>query len=967
MTSTSAQNPATPRTSRRIFGISLAIIAALIAAFFVFASLYTEFLWFDQVGFTGVLTTQWIATVVMFLVGFLGMAVPLFVVIQLAYRLRPVYVRLSSQLDRYQEVIEPLRRLAMWGMPIFFGLFAGFSAASQWRTVWLWANGVATSDVDPQFGVDTGFYLFAMPFYSIALAFISAVLLLSLLITALVSYLYGSVRIGQGELRISKPARIQLAVIAGLYLLVQAASLWLDRFKTLTTPDDRITGAAYTGVNATIPGLGILAIISALVAILFFVTAVIGRWRFPLAATALLLVASLVVGVGYPWVVTTFQVRPNQNAYQAEYYQRNIDGTKEAYGVANLETTTFEAETDPEAGQLREDAETTASIRIMDPKVISPTVRQLEQYRAYYQFEETLDVDRYEVDGQVQDTVVAIRDLDITKLGEGDNWNNRVAVYTHGYGLVAAAGNQRTTDGEPVFLERGIPTSGFLTEGENFEPRIYFGENSPEYSIVGAPEGSDPVEIDYPRGKDGSSETKTTFDGDGGPKIGNTFTKLLYALKFQSEQILFSNLVNDDSQILYDRDPKTRVQKVAPYLELDSDPYPSVVDGRVVWIVDGYTTSSTYPYSTSVSLSDAIADSNTRAPNLAIDEINYIRNSVKATVDAYDGTVTLYAWDDEDPILKTWQKVYPSTVKPISEMSGDLMSHVRYPTDLFKVQRDILGIYHIDTAGSFAQQDNRWQTPNDPRSESMLQPPYYLTMQMPGQDGPRFSMFSTFIPASQGAGSTRDVLMGYLAVDSDAGSEDGVKAEGYGQLRMLEINDDTTVPGPGQVQNTYNSDTAVVPQLNLLQQGESEVIYGNLLTLPVGGGLLYVQPVYVQSSEGTQLPRLQKVLVAFGDRVAFENTLTEALDALFGGDSGATGGDDEVEPAEPDPDTGEVPETDPSTPSGEEATALADARQALLDRDAALKAGDLETFAEADKRLTEAVQKLIDMEGGEGE
>lgn len=967
MTSTSAQNPATPRTSRRIFGISLAIIAALIAAFFVFASLYTEFLWFDQVGFTGVLTTQWIATVVMFLVGFLGMAVPLFVVIQLAYRLRPVYVRLSSQLDRYQEVIEPLRRLAMWGMPIFFGLFAGFSAASQWRTVWLWANGVATSDVDPQFGVDTGFYLFAMPFYSIALAFISAVLLLSLLITALVSYLYGSVRIGQGELRISKPARIQLAVIAGLYLLVQAASLWLDRFKTLTTPDDRITGAAYTGVNATIPGLGILAIISALVAILFFVTAVIGRWRFPLAATALLLVASLVVGVGYPWVVTTFQVRPNQNAYQAEYYQRNIDGTKEAYGVANLETTTFEAETDPEAGQLREDAETTASIRIMDPKVISPTVRQLEQYRAYYQFEETLDVDRYEVDGQVQDTVVAIRDLDITKLGEGDNWNNRVAVYTHGYGLVAAAGNQRTTDGEPVFLERGIPTSGFLTEGENFEPRIYFGENSPEYSIVGAPEGSDPVEIDYPRGKDGSSETKTTFDGDGGPKIGNTFTKLLYALKFQSEQILFSNLVNDDSQILYDRDPKTRVQKVAPYLELDSDPYPSVVDGRVVWIVDGYTTSSTYPYSTSVSLSDAIADSNTRAPNLAIDEINYIRNSVKATVDAYDGTVTLYAWDDEDPILKTWQKVYPSTVKPISEMSGDLMSHVRYPTDLFKVQRDILGIYHIDTAGSFAQQDNRWQTPNDPRSESMLQPPYYLTMQMPGQDGPRFSMFSTFIPASQGAGSTRDVLMGYLAVDSDAGSEEGVKAEGYGQLRMLEINDDTTVPGPGQVQNTYNSDTAVVPQLNLLQQGESEVIYGNLLTLPVGGGLLYVQPVYVQSSEGTQLPRLQKVLVAFGDRVAFENTLTEALDALFGGDSGATGGDDEVEPAEPDPETGEVPETDPSTPSGEEATALADARQALLDRDAALKAGDLETFAEADKRLTEAVQKLIDMEGGEGE
>ncbi|WP_194764708.1 UPF0182 family protein [Microbacterium sp. UFMG61] len=968
MTSTSAPNPATPRTSRRIFGISLAIIAALIAVFFVFASFYTEFLWFDQVGFAGVLTTQWFATAVMFVVGFLGMAVPLFVAIQLAYRLRPVYVRLSSQLDRYQEVIEPLRRLAMWGMPIFFGLFAGFSAASQWKTVWLWANGVATDTLDPQFGLDTGFYMFAVPFYSILLAFVSAVLLLTLIVTALVSYLYGSVRIGQGELRISKPARIQLAIIAGLYLLVQAASLWLDRYKTLFAQDDRIVGPAYTGVNATIPGLAILAIIAALVAILFFVTAVIGRWRFPLAATALLIVASLVVGVGFPWAVTTFQVRPNQNAYQAEFYQKNIDGTKEAYGVADLETTPFEAETDAEAGQLREDAETTASIRIVDPAVISPAVRQLEQYRGYYQFQENLDVDRYEIEGEMQDTVVSVRDLDMEGV-DVTNWNNRAAVYTHGYGLVVAAGNQRTPDGEPVFLERGIPSAGFLTEQEEFEPRVYFGENSPEYSIVGSPDGTDPVEIDYPRGKDGSTETKTTFEGEGGPAIGNTFTKLLYALKFQSEQILFSNLVNEESQILYDRDPKTRVQKVAPYLELDSDPYPSVVDGRVVWIIDGYTTSATYPYSTSVSLSEAIADSNIPSPTLAIDEINYIRNSVKATVDAYDGSVTLYAWDEEDPVLQSWQNIYPSTLKPVSDMSSDLMSHVRYPTDLFKVQRDVLGIYHIDTAGSFAQQDNRWQTPNDPRSDAVLQPPYYLTMQMPGQDSPRFSMFSTFIPSATGSGGNRDVLMGYLAVDSDAGSEAGVKAEGYGQLRMLEIDTDTTVPGPGQVQNTYNSDTAVVPQLNLLQQGESEVLYGNLLTLPVGGGLLYVQPVYVQSSEGTKLPRLQKVLVAFGDKVAFEDTLTAALDTLFGGDSGATGGDDQVEPTSPDPDTGEVPTepTEPTVPTDVEAEALAAAQQALTDREAALKEGDLTKFAEADKRLTDAVNTLLGLEGVAGD
>jgi len=973
VTTTSARPPATPSASRRILAVSVGIIAALIAAFFIFASLFTEFLWFDQLDFTTVLTTQWIATVSMFAIGFLGMALPIFLCIQLAYRLRPVYVRLSSQLDRYQEVIEPLRRLAMWGMPVFFGLFAGFAAAGNWKTVLLWVNGVTTGTLDPEFGVDTGFYLFAMPFYSMLLAFVSAVLLLSLLITALVSYLYGSVRIGQRELRISKPARIQLAILAGLYIAVQAVSLWLDRYLTLVQPEGRITGAGYTGVNATIPGLAILSILAAVVAVLFLVTAVIGRWRFPLAATALLIVASLVVGIGYPWVVTTFQVKPNENSYQAQFYDRNIAATKQAFGVADMEVTPFKATTDTEAGQLRADAATTASVRIMDPAVIGPTVRQLQQYRSYYQFADELDVDRYQIDGESQDTVVSVRDLDMAKLGGGDSWNNRTAVYTHGYGLVAMAGNERTSDGEPVFLEQGIPTAGFLTSSEKFEPRVYFGESSPEYSIVGAPKDSTPVEIDYPRGQDSeSSDTKTTFDGNGGPRIGNTFTKLLYALKFQSEQILFSNLVNSESQILYDRKPLDRVQKVAPYLTLDHDPYPSVVDGRIVWIVDGFTTSASYPYSKTVSMRDAIADANTPASAVAFDNINYIRNSVKATVDAYDGSVNLYAWDEEDPILKAWQKIYPSTIKPISDMSGDLMSHVRYPTDLFKVQRAMLGVYHIDDAGSFAQEDNRWQTPADPRVKTELQPPYYLSMKMPGQDEPRFSMFSTFIPADA-QGESREVLMGYLAVDSDAGSEKGVKSPDYGKLRMLEIDTASTVPGPGQVQNTFDSDATVAEKLNVLTIGKSEVKYGNLLTLPVGGGLLYVQPVFVQSSEGTKLPNLRKILVAFGDRVAFEDTLTEALDTLFGGDAGAVGGDEGVTPPEGEgstpPDQGSTPPDDGGTttpPSDAVAQALSDAKNALTAREAALKAGDLSEFATQDKKLTAAIEKLLALED-EGE
>jgi len=965
VTTTSAPNQATHNPFRRAIAITLAVIAVIVVAFFVFASLYADWLWFDQLGFSSVLWTQWTARVLMFLIGFAAMAIPVFVAIQLAYRLRPVYARLTSQLDHYQEVVEPLRRLAMWGIPVFFGFFSGFAAAAQWETVWLWANRVDTGTADPQFQMDTGFYLFSVPFFSAVLGFASAVLLVCLAVTVLVAYLYGSVRVGQRELRISKAARIQLAVVAGLYLLVQAASLWLDRYKTLTAQSDRITGASYVDVHAIIPGLTILSIAAVIVALLFFVTAVIGRWRFPLIGAGLLIVSSLVVGVAYPFLVNQFQVRPNQETLESPYYQRNIDATKAAYGIDGLEKNDFQAVTDAEPGQLRADADTTASIRIMDPAIISPTVRQLEQYRSYYKFTDPLDVDRYQIDGQSQDTVVSVRELNLAQLGQAASWYNTTLVYTHGYGIVAAKGNERTSDGNPVFVERGIPTTGDLTNGEKYEPRVYFGESSPTYSIVGAPEGTADIELDYPRGTGDAAQTKTTFTGDGGPRIGDLFNRLIYSLKFQSTDILFSDAINQDSQILYDRNPVDRVQKVAPYLELDNDPYPSVVDGRIVWIIDGYTLSANYPYSSIVSLRDAISDTTNTTPRVALDDVNYIRNSVKATVDAYSGAVTLYAWDETDPLLQAWQKVYPSTLKPISDMSGDLMSHVRYPTDLFKVQRAMLGTYHVDDAQSFYQRDNAWKTPNDPVSkQEVLQPPYYLTMKMPGQDAPTYSMFTTFIP---GGDDTRNVLMGYLSVDSDAGAEKGVKSDTYGKLRMLEINAETPVPGPGQVQNTFDADPSVSAFINILKQGQSEVLNGNLLTLPVGGGLLYVQPVFVQSSGSTKLPTLQKVLVAFGNEVAFEDTLQDALDTLFGGDSGASTGDNNVTPT-PSPSESGAPDTGGETGGGTGTdvafqAALKDAQQAMVDRDAALKAGDLTKFAEADARLTAAVQQLLSLSG----
>ncbi|MGA1837915.1 UPF0182 family protein [Herbiconiux sp. 11R-BC] len=973
--SPSAQKPA--RRSRVTLAIAIAIVVVLAILFFVFSTLYTEVLWYDQLGFLSVLTTQWVAGAVMFFVGFLAMAIPVWASIEIAFRWRPVYAKLNSQLDRYQQVVEPLRRVATFGVPAILGLFAGVATASRWQLTLQYLNRTAFGQTDPQFGMDISFYIYDLPFWRGVVGFASAVVIVAGLAGIATSYLYGAIRFSQREVRISKTARIQMAITAAVYLALQAVSIWLDQFATLSNSSGLITGASYADVNATIPGLQILAGIAAIVAVLFLVAAVIGRWRLPIIGTALLIVSALILGSLAPWVVQRFQVDPSERTLEQEYIQRNIDETRNAYGVSNVEETSYAATTTAAAGALRNDAATTANIRILDPALVTKSFQQLQQFRQYYQFPDHLSVDRYTINGQVQDAVTTVRDININALGSSATWYNQTVVYTHGYGVVAAYGNQRSADGQPVFMESGIPSVGELG---TFEPRVYFGENSPPYSIVGGPEGGSQVELDYPSGTDGASQTYTTFQGDGGPKLDNIFKRLVYALKFQSEQIVLSDAVNNDSQILYDRDPAQRVSKVAPYLTIDSAPYASVVDGHIVWIVDGYTTSANYPYSKVQSLSQTIADTYTPSPAYPVDDINYIRNSVKATVDAYDGKVTLYAWDENDPMLQTWQKIYPSTVKPISEMSGALMSHVRYPADLFKVQRSILGQYHVTDAGAFYSQEDAWTTPNDPTSPSTnptLQPPYYLTLQMPTQTSPSYSLYSTFIPLSQQGEASRSVLTGYLAVDANAGSTAGTKSDDYGTLRLLTLPKDDTIPGPGQVQNSFSSDPGVSSALNLLRQGESQVISGNLLTLPVGGGLLYVQPVYVQSRGETSFPLLQKVLVSFGNKIAFESTLNGALDSLFGGDSGAQAGDGSVTPTTPG--TGGTGGTDGtggtggtgSTGGGTTTTgnpavaaALAAAQQALTDRDAAMAAGDWTAYGEADKRLKDAVAAAITAANG---
>ncbi|MFM8894697.1 MAG: UPF0182 family protein, partial [Actinomycetales bacterium] len=494
----------------------------------------------------------------------------------------------------------------------------------------------------------------------------------------------------------------------------------------------------------------------------------------------------------------------------------------------------------------------------------------------------------------------------------------------------------------------------------------------PTYSIVGAPEGSQPVELDYPDDASPTGQKTNTYQGDGGVPMGSFFGRMLFATKFQDSNILLSDLINPDSRILWDRDPLTRVEKVAPWLTLDQDPYPIVADGRIKWVVDGYTTSNAYPYSSRVSLADATSDSiSTRTVPVGLmpqDQLNYVRNSVKAVVDAYDGTVTLYAWEPNDPVLQTWMKAFPGTVTSLDKMSQEVLDHVRYPQDIFKVQRVIMSRYHVTDPTTFYNGTDVWIVPFDPTvaPAQVFQPPYYLSLKMPDQARADFSITTTFAP------QRRQTLAACMAVNSTPG-------EDYGSMRVLQLPSNTTIPGPQQVQNNFESDPVVSSQLSLLRRGGSEVEFGNLLSLPFNGGLLYVEPVYIRASTDGY-PLLRKVLVGYGANVALEDSLDVALEKVFSADPNATpepipdeGGDLVVptpaptEPAQPSEPSQPSQPTEPSQPStGDPITDLADAisdAQAAYDAgQEALKTGDFTAYDRAQKALAEALQRAAQAE-----
>ncbi len=1003
--------PNRPRQSRgnRIFlGIVLAL-AIIVGLFFALARFITDVMWYAQLGFQSVIWTQLGTRIGLWVAYAIVMAAVSFLSATLAIRARPdgadgSTIRINGDTIEIGKSVSSrsARRIAV-AVSLIVGLVFGARFNTNWSEILLMFNAQSFGTKDPQFGIDNGFYVFVLPGLKLVMSAVSLLLLAGIVFSVITHVMMGGIRVtmpvhGRGLFHITKRARRQIGIWLMLNMFAWAANQMLGVFSHLTQEGSRITGATYTTVNATIPVTFVMAAITAILGVVLGLwimkshalegqapiavraSEAVKAWKVPTIAIASAIVVSLVLTVAWPMLLQRFRVNPNAQEMESTYIQRNIDATRAAYGLNKVKTEQYKATTQGEEGALADSAESTAQIRLLDPQIVSPTFKQLQQSKQYYTFSDTLAVDKYEVDGTSQDTVIAARELDLDGL-DNRNWVNDHTVYTHGYGVVAAYGNKVTADGQPQFFESGIPTQGKLTDSEKYEPRIYFSPNATEYSIVGAPEGTKSWEFDYPTGSEGATNT---FDGDGGPKIGNIFARLLYAIRFGSDQILFSNRVNSESQILYDRSPKERVAKVAPYLTLDGRVYPAVVNGRVKWIVDGYTTSDAYPYSQTTDLGEATRDSTTETSDtvssLSSKNANYIRNSVKATVDAYDGSVDLYVWDESDPVIKAWEKIFPGQYHQLSDISGDLMSHMRYPESLFKVQRELLAKYHVTSANQFFSGEDFWQTPVDPteskqaQQRDILQPPYYLTLQTGGSNEPVFSLTSSYIPAGT---STREILTGFLSVDSDAGSRKGKIGSNYGTIRLQELPKDSNVPGPGQAQNNFNASADVSKELNLLESGSTNVQRGNLLTLPLGGGLVYVQPVYVKSSGSTSFPLLKKVLVAFGDQVGFADTLDEALDQVFGGDSGASAGDAEnVDAAagdggadksedgkQQDDSSGAKANADSGGASNEDLkNALNDAAQAMKDSDAAMKKGDWSSYGEAQKRLQEALNKAVELE-----
>jgi hypothetical protein len=956
-----------PKVSRRGKVTMIVVSAALVLLIFLdqLVDLWADWLWYTEVDYTAVFGGLLRTKIWLFLL--FGVVVGAFVggSLYLAYRLRPLLRANSPEqhaLERYRMLISP--RIGLWvvGVSVVVGLFAGLSGQAHWQQWLLFTNGGDFGIRDPEFGADVGFYVFDYPFWRYLLDVGFTTTALAILGALAVHYVYGAVRLqGVGD-RMSTGARVHLTALVALFVLLKAVAYYLDRRALLLEYNSGagLWGAGYTDINAVLPAKEILTYISVVVAIavLVFSNTRARNLVWAGASLALLGIAAVAVGGIYPAVVQQFTVKPNIRDKEAPYIQRTIDFTRKAYGLEGVDREPYSAQTEVPPASLATDTTIVPTVRLLDPAVVNETFAQYQQIRQFYDFPEKLDVDRYLVDGKLQDFVVGVREINYGKLeGQQTNWQNRHTVFTHGYGFVAAPANT-ICDGAPFFVSGLIaaPTSDGANSAKCVastdtikvdQPRVYYGELAEpgDYVVVGKADGAPDPEFDRPAGE---GEQQYAYTGEGGVPVPSIFRRILYGLHFREANFLLSDVFNDNSRVVYVRNPRERAERVAPFLTFDGDPYPAVVNGRVIWILDGYTTSATYPYSERVDLQGATSDTQTGLGTAiqARQNINYIRNSVKATVDAYDGTVTLYEFDESDPILKAWNKAFGgNVVKPRAETPPELAVHFRYPEDLFKVQRDLLSRFHVSDPRQFNSGQDFWAVPADPAvggPNPPKQPPYYLLTQFPGEQTQRFQLTAALTPV--GRQNLSALLTGVL------------DPNGRPRLEVLELPREGRIPGPGQAQQLMANDTAARSQITLLggQANQASVVYGNLLSLPYGGGLLYVQPVYLKSNVENAYPLMRLVLVSYGNLVGFDASLQGAINNLLEKAGEATPSGQQPPPTQP---TQPTQPTEPSTLSPEMAAAIAKI-DAAMEKLRTVAPGDFAAYAAALAELDTALKEF---------
>jgi uncharacterized membrane protein (UPF0182 family) len=872
----------------------LAVVAYLVVkGLRALLSIYTNVLWFDSVGDGSVYSRTFATEAVLFVIfgGITALAIGANLVLALRWRtaFEPDEGRQRWRW-RYRRYLHPRRRWLVGLATLWLATSLGSRAAGSWQTWLAWRNATPFHQRDAQFHRDISYYLFIYPMHRLVLTLLFRIIVLSIVAVLVTGYLYGGVRLRSKGPRLSRPILAQLSVLLGAGLVLKAFAYRLDQFGLATSTRGVVTGPGYTDVHVIVPDKWILIVIAALLAVVLLANGYLRSTRVLVLGIGAMAVAAFVFGLAIPRVVQQFRASPSAASLETPYIARNIAATRDAFGInGQVSESSYAPPAHAQsAASIRSAANSAAQYRLLDPNRLSPTFTQLQQEsRSFYGFKSTLDVDRYLIAGKDSDVVLALRELNLSGLPSSrQTWANTHLIYTHGYGVVTSEAD-KTIDGKPDFIDGNTPSDAAL---HVTQPDVYYGQMSPSYSIVGAKPGTKAREFDRPS-LTGTNQTTTTHTGGGGIALGSAWRRLVYAFKLHSASILFSNDINADSQLLTVRNPRARVATVAPWLTLDGDVYPTVVNGRILWVVDGYTTSSHYPYSQLQNLRSDTTNTYTSSGSTVTQpktSINYMENSVKATVDAYSGKVTLYSWDQAahpDPELQTWEKAFPGLVQPQSDMPAALVPHLRYPQDLFNVQRTVLTRYHVTDAEQYYNGSDFWTVPSDPTvgpSTSLNSlgkkvsngqpslPSIYMTLSPDGASPAVFSLSSPLVSLSG-----RN-LAAFVSVDSQPGPN-------YGRFTLLTLPSDQPVPGPSQVQSEIESDPNVVSNFSLLSSSHSKVLRGNLLTVPLGGRILYVEPIYEQAvGASTSSYPILKNIIADYNSISYQKTLPAALNVAIG-------------------------------------------------------------------------------------